>query len=61
MGLDVIDHSDLKNLIDFASAGAAIGTLAQVLPTAAAAASLIWTVIRIGEWLIAKLKPDKES
>lgn len=57
----MIEHSDLKNLIDFVSAGAAIGTLAQVLPTVAAAASLIWTVIRIGEWIIAKLKPDKET
>lgn len=57
----MIEHSDLKNLIDFVSAGAAIGTLAQVLPTVAAAASLIWTVIRIGEWIIAKLKPDRET
>lgn len=57
----MIEHSDLKNVIDFVSAGAAIGTLAQLLPTIAAAASLVWTVIRIGEWLIAKLNPDRNA
>lgn len=48
--------NDVKNAIDFLSTGAAIGAAAQVLPTIAAVASLIWTAIRIGEWAYSKWK-----
>ena len=40
---------DVKHIIDAASVGAAFAALAGWLPVAAAAASLIWTVIRIYE------------
>jgi hypothetical protein len=44
------EANDVKNVIDIVSAGVAMGTMAQVLPTIAAVASLVWTLIRIGEW-----------
>jgi hypothetical protein len=53
----VIEESnDIKNVIDMVSTGLALGTVADVLPTMAAVASLVWTVIRIGEWAYAKWK-----
>ena len=50
----VNETNDVKNVIDIVSAGVAMGTMAQVLPTIAAVASLVWTGIRIGEWAYAK-------
>jgi len=40
-----------KNLIDLASFAVVLGTLAEWLPPLAAAASLIWTGMRIWDWL----------
>lgn len=42
-----MDH--LKHVVDAASIGAVIATLAGWLPQIAALASLVWTVIRIYE------------
>ena len=44
---EVNEHT--KHLIDWTSIGIAFGTLIQVLPSIAAALSIIWTVIRIYE------------
>lgn len=55
----VNETHDLKNAIDLVSVGAALGTMAQVLPTVAAVASLIWTTIRIGEWAYSKLQKKR--
>lgn len=55
----VHETQDVKNVIDLVSAGVAFGTVAQVLPTIAAVASLIWTVIRIGEWALSKWQNRK--
>ena len=38
-----------KHMIDWTSIGIAFGTLLQVLPSIAAALSIIWSVIRIYE------------
>lgn len=40
---------DLKNFLDAASIGTALATLAGWLPHLAAAASLVWSLIRIYE------------
>lgn len=50
------DHHDFKSVIDAISAGAAIGTVAQLLPTFAAVLSIAWTAIRITEWVYSKLQ-----
>lgn len=47
------DHA--KTLGDLLSGVAAFGALAQYLPQVAAAASLLWSLIRIGEWALVKL------
>ena len=57
----VHETHDIKNLLDLVSLGAAAGALAQIVPTAAALASLIWTVIRIGEWAHAKWQARKAA
>ncbi|WP_185928734.1 hypothetical protein [Sphingomonas sp. IC081] len=51
-----MEHHDFRNVIDVVSAGTAVATVAQVLPTAAAVLSIIWTMIRIGEWAALKLR-----
>lgn len=38
-----------KHMIDWTSIGIAFGTLLQVLPSIAAALSIVWSVIRIYE------------
>ena len=38
-----------RNTFDVASVAVVIGTLAEWLPPAAAAASIVWTLIRISE------------
>lgn len=48
--------NDVKNMLDLMSVGAALGSAAQILPTVAAVASLVWTTIRIGEWVYLKIK-----
>lgn len=51
------EHFDhVKTLGDLLSGMIALGTLAQYLPQIAAAASLLWSVIRIGEWALLKCR-----
>jgi hypothetical protein len=38
-----------KHMIDWTSIGIAFGTVLQILPSIAAALSIVWTVIRIYE------------
>ena len=49
--LDKLDavNEHTKSIIDWTSVGVAFGTLLQILPTIAAALSILWTVIRIYE------------
>lgn len=44
-------NHDVKNLADLAAAGTAVGTLAGWLPNVAALFTIVWTGIRIYEWL----------
>ena len=53
-----------KHVIDWTSIGIALGTLMQILPSIAAALSIVWSVIRIYEtktvqgWLKKWNKPN---
>jgi DMSO reductase anchor subunit len=53
-----------KHVIDWTSIGIALGTLMQILPSIAAALSIIWSVIRIYEtktvqsWIKKWTKPN---
>jgi hypothetical protein len=49
--LDKIDavNEHTKSVIDWTSIGIAFGSLMQLLPSIAAALSILWTVIRIYE------------
>jgi hypothetical protein len=44
---EVNEHT--KSVIDWTSIGVAFGTLLQILPSIAAALSIVWTIIRIYE------------
>jgi hypothetical protein len=44
---DINEHT--KHVIDWTSIGIAFGSLVQILPSIAAALSIIWSVIRIYE------------
>jgi hypothetical protein len=49
--LDKLDsvNEHTKSVIDWTSIGVAFGSLLQILPSIAAALSIVWTVIRIYE------------
>jgi hypothetical protein len=49
--LDKLDsvNEHTKSVIDWTSVGVAFGSLLQILPSIAAALSILWTVIRIYE------------
>jgi hypothetical protein len=49
--LDKLDsvNEHTKHVIDWTSIGIAFGSLIQILPSIAAALSILWTVIRIYE------------
>lgn len=44
---EINDHT--KHVMDWTSIGIALGTLVQILPSIAAALSIVWSVIRIYE------------
>ena len=48
---EYFDHIDehTKHVIDYTSIGVAFGSLIQILPSIAAALSIVWSVIRIYE------------
>lgn len=54
----MVDHlSDhAKNAIDALSIGVVVGTFIDALPTIAAAASLLWTTLRLIEWSIPRIQ-----
>jgi hypothetical protein len=52
---DHFDHA--KTAGDLLSGVAALGALIQYLPQVAAAASLLWSIIRIVEWAVLKFSP----
>ena len=64
--LDYLDNINehTKHVFDWTSIGIALGTLIQILPSIAAALSIIWSLIRIYEtktvqgWLKAWKKPN---
>ena len=47
--MKALNMTDTKHAADVISVGAALGSLAGWLPAVAAAASLVWTLIRIYE------------
>jgi len=49
--LDKLDsvNEHTKSVIDWTSIGVAFGSLLQILPSIAAALSILWTIIRIYE------------
>jgi hypothetical protein len=61
----VIGHfSDLPNgvryTLDAIAGVTAIASLAQILPPIAAALSIIWLCIQIGEWALRKMRKPQE-
>lgn len=48
---EYFDHIDehTKHVIDYTSIGVAFGSLIQILPSIAAALSIVWSLIRIYE------------
>jgi hypothetical protein len=46
--LDAVNEHT-KSIIDWTSIGVAFGSLLQILPSIAAALSIVWTIIRIYE------------
>lgn len=57
----MLDHlsSATKHFIDTLSLGVVIGTVANVLPSVAAALTIVWTSLRIFDWAEARWRGRK--
>ena len=51
-----MENNDVKHTVDAASALVAFGALMQWLPVLASALTIVWYLIRIGEWVYSKFK-----
>lgn len=45
----------MKDIADLAAGGTVIGAWTSILPEIAAGLAIIWTLIRIGEWVWARI------
>jgi hypothetical protein len=50
---------EAKSICNIVSVGLAFGTLSQILPQSAAVLSITWTLIRVGERIVSKIKRRK--
>lgn len=57
----MIVQETIKTAGDIAALTITIGTLVQWLPAAAAALTIIWTALRIYEWVANRLKERNEK
>ena len=55
-GTAKMESNDVKHTIDAVSAVVAFGSLMQWLPVIASALTIVWYLIRIGEWAYGKYK-----
>jgi hypothetical protein len=51
-----MENNDVKHTVDAVSAVVAFSTLMQWLPVVASALTIIWYLIRIGEWAYTKFQ-----
>lgn len=53
---DIMEHlpEGMKHLLDAVSAAAALGTIVSILPNLAALLTVIWTGLRILDWIQAR-------
>ena len=51
-----MEGKDVKHVVDGVSAVVAFGSLMQWLPVVASALTIVWYLIRIGEWVYTKYK-----
>lgn len=50
-----------KHLLDFLSISVAVGTLVSLLPSLAALLTIVWTGLRIFDWIEARWRGQKLS
>lgn len=55
------DHTTIKHVADGVSAVVALGTLLQWLPVVASILTIVWYLIRIGEYIASKFKGQKDA
>lgn len=56
-----MENNDIKHVVDGVSAVVALGTLLQWLPVIASVLTIVWYLIRIGEWAGNKLRGLKNE
>lgn len=59
----ILDHlgDGAKHLLDFVSISVAVGTLVSLLPSLAALLTIVWTGLRIYDWIEARRQGRKPS
>lgn len=59
----ILDHlgEGAKHLLDFLSISVAVGTLVNFLPSLAALLTIVWTGLRIYDWVDARWQGRKPS
>lgn len=55
------NHNSIKHVADGVSAVVALGTLLQWLPVVASILTIVWYLIRIGEYISGKIKGQKDA
>jgi hypothetical protein len=55
------NHTTIKHVADGVSAVVALGTLLQWLPVVASILTIVWYLIRIGEYIASKFKGQKDA
>ena len=55
------NHTTIKHVADGVSAAVALGTLLQWLPVVASILTIVWYLIRIGEYIASKFKGQKDA
>lgn len=55
------NHNSVKHVVDGVSAVVALGTLLQWLPVVASILTIIWYLIRIGEYIASKFKDQEDA
>ena len=60
-GIAKMENNDVKHTLDAVSAVVAFGSLMQWIPVVASALTVIWYLIRIGEWIASKVNNRKNA
>ena len=51
-----MDTNHMKNVVDLLAASVSVGALLKILPAVAALLSIVWTALRVFDWIEARIE-----